>query len=84
MAGCLHRSRHVCSSRATSTCNTGRFRDGCGEGDEEGDRQEHVFEEVVEVIQVFATMVLGSSYAHTLVTSRSCSQPSHPQIHPTG
>ena len=48
-AGCVHRGGYVCPARAPSPCDPGGFRDGSGQGDEEGLTTEHVAQEAVEV-----------------------------------
>ena len=45
----MHRSRDVCFEGEEGSRNTGRFRDGCSESDEEGDGEKHVLEETLEV-----------------------------------
>ena len=45
----MHRSWDVCIEGEEGSCNTGRFRDGCSQSDEEGYGEEHVLEETLEV-----------------------------------
>ena len=52
-SGGMHGSRDVCFEGKESPCNTRRFRDGSGEGDEEGDREKHVLTEAVEMIMFY-------------------------------
>lgn len=49
----MHRSRNVCAQGEESPCDSRRFRDGCGEGHEEGNREEYVSPKVVEMIFLF-------------------------------
>lgn len=49
-AGGMHRSWNVCFEGKEGACDTGGFWDGCGQGDEKGDREKHVIAEVVEMI----------------------------------
>ena len=58
LAGRVHRSRNVCFEREKGSCNTGRFRDGGGQGNEEGDREKHVTSQAVEVGFRYAYFVL--------------------------
>lgn len=48
-AGRVHRSRDVCLEGKKGSCDSGRFRDGGCQGNEEGIREEHVVAKAVEV-----------------------------------
>lgn len=47
--GCVHWSWNVCIEGKEGARNSGRFWDGCGQSNEEGDWEEHVIAEAVEV-----------------------------------
>lgn len=48
-AGCVYRSRDVCFEGKKGSRDSGRFWDGCCQGDEEGIREEHVVTKALEV-----------------------------------
>lgn len=69
----MHWSWNVCFEREEGTCDTGGFWDGCGQGDEEGDWEKHVVEEVVEVICIlcFWCTLSCADYKRTHLTALS-------------
>lgn len=45
----MHRSRNVCFEGKKGSCDSGRFRDGRCQGNEEGIREEHVVAKALEI-----------------------------------
>lgn len=48
--GCVHRSRNVCPEGEKGSRDARRLWDGSGQGNEEGDREEHVLAQALEVV----------------------------------
>ena len=55
----MHRSRNVCAQGEKSPRDPRGFRDGRGQGHEEGNREEYVPQKAVEVICLFPNYVFS-------------------------
>lgn len=63
----MHGGRNVCSKGEEGPRNSGRFWDGSSKGHEEGDREEHVIAEALEINELNSHWACGECLQDSLM-----------------